>query len=64
MPLPFPVWSSTLMVYEYEYLLNTLRYLLYAESYLSGRAYIRRRSVDTNLVEIHAKLSELLVCTK
>ena len=40
MPLPFPVWSSTLVVYEYEYLLNTLRYLLYAESCLSGRAYI------------------------
>ena len=35
-------------------------YLLYAESCLSGRAYIRRRSVDTNLVEIHAEMSELL----
>ena len=38
--------------------LKTLRYLLYAESYLSGRAY--RRSVDTKLVEIHAEMSELL----
>ena len=34
--------------------------MLYAESCLSGKAYIRRRSVDTNLVEIHAEMSELL----
>ena len=39
---------------------NTLRYLLYAESCLSGRAYIRRRSADTNLVEVNAEMSELL----
>ena len=39
---------------------RTLRYLLYAESCLSGRAYVHRRSVDTNLVKIHAEMSELL----
>ena len=39
---------------------NTLRYLLYAESCLSGRAYVHRRSVDTNLFEIHGEMSELL----
>ena len=38
-----------------KYLLNTL-YLLYADSCLS----IHRRSVNTNLVEIHAEMSEVL----
>ena len=39
---------------------NILRCLLYAESCLFCRAYVHRRSVDTNLVEIHAEMSELL----
>ena len=39
---------------------NTLRCFLYAESCLSGRGYIRRRSPDTNLVEIHEEMSKLL----
>ena len=34
--------------------------MFYVESSVSGRAYIRRRSVDINLVEIHAEMSELL----
>ena len=42
------------------YLSNTLRCLLYAESCLYGRAHIRRRSADTNLVETHKEMSELL----
>ena len=39
---------------------NRLRYWLYAESCLSGRAYVHRRSVDINMVVIHAEMSELL----
>ena len=38
----------------------SLKYIELSESCLSGRAYIRRRNVDTNLVEIHTEMSELL----
>ena len=39
--------------------LKYIEVFVYAESCLSGRAYIRR-NYDTNLVEIHAEMSELL----
>ena len=41
------------------YLSNTLRCLVYAESCLYGRAHTHR-SADTNLVETHKEMSELL----
>ena len=38
----------------------SLKYVEVSDSCLSGRAYVHRRSADTNLVEIHVEMSELL----
>ena len=37
-----------------------LKYIQMFDNSLTGRAYVHKRSADTNLAEIHEEISELL----